>query len=109
MQPVGAPTGHSGFTLSCGWSMASPAAASGSPADADAGAGRRARGPRKPGCTRPDPRRPAYPVADAPNRVWVAGLTQHVTGEGLLYVAVVLDVFSRMLVGWAMGERPVRG
>ena len=71
---------------------------------------------RKPGCTRRDSRRPAYPdrlgrrfVADAPNRVWVADLTQHATGEGWLYVAVVLDVFSRMVVGWAMGERPVAG
>ncbi|MEW6047797.1 MAG: IS3 family transposase [Bacillota bacterium] len=33
-------------------------------------------------------------------------LTQHPTGEGWLYLATVLDAFSRRVVGWAMGERP---
>lgn len=40
-----------------------------------------------------------------PNRLWVADLTQHQTGEGWLYLATVIDAFSRKVVGWAMGER----
>jgi putative transposase len=35
----------------------------------------------------------------------VADLTQHATGEGWLYLSTVLDVFSRRVVGWAMGDR----
>jgi putative transposase len=41
-------------------------------------------------------------VADAPNRLWVADATYVPTAEGCLYLAVVLDVFSRRIVGWAM-------
>lgn len=44
-------------------------------------------------------------TASAPNRLWVADVTQHATDEGWLYVAVVLDAFSRKVVGWAMDER----
>lgn len=44
-------------------------------------------------------------TADAPNKLWVADITQHATGEGWLYVAGVIDVFSRMVVGWSMSER----
>ena len=40
--------------------------------------------------------------APAPNRVWLADITYVGTGEGWLYVALVLDLFSRRLVGWAM-------
>ncbi len=39
-------------------------------------------------------------VADAPNRLWVADLTYVRTHAGWVYVAFVLDVFSRMVVGW---------
>jgi putative transposase len=39
---------------------------------------------------------------DAPDRLWVADITQQWTGEGWLYLAVVLDAFSRRVVGWAM-------
>ncbi len=46
-------------------------------------------------------------TAPAPNRLWVADMTEHGTGEGKLYLAAVIDAFSRMVVGWAMGERPV--
>ena len=69
---------------------------------------------RNRGVTRRDPRRPVDPdrlhrqfVPDAPNRVWVADLTQHRTEEGGLYLATVVDAFSRAVVGWAMGDRPV--
>lgn len=44
-------------------------------------------------------------VADRPNALWVADVTYVATAEGFLYLAVVLDVFSRLLVGWAMDAR----
>jgi len=37
--------------------------------------------------------------ADAPNRLWVAGITQHKTDEGWLYLSVVIDAFARPVVG----------
>jgi len=40
--------------------------------------------------------------AAAPNQLWVADATYLPTDEGFLYLAVVLDVFSRRIVGWAM-------
>ena len=44
-------------------------------------------------------------TAEAPDRRWVADITQHKTSEGWLYLAVVLDLFQRAIVGWAMAER----
>ena len=41
-------------------------------------------------------------VADAPNKKWVADFTYIWTAEGWLYVAVVLDLYSRRVVGWSM-------
>jgi putative transposase len=41
-------------------------------------------------------------TATAPNLLWVADLTYVPTWAGFLYLAVVLDVFSRRVVGWAM-------
>lgn len=56
--------------------------------------------------------RPAHPLAPntldrdftapAPNRKWVADFTYVWTKEGWLYVATVLDLFSRRIVGWSM-------
>lgn len=40
--------------------------------------------------------------AEAPDQLWVADITYVPTWEGFLYLAVVLDVFSRKVVGWAM-------
>lgn len=40
--------------------------------------------------------------AQAPNQKWVADFTCLWTAEGWLYVAVVLDLFSRRVVGWSM-------
>ena len=40
--------------------------------------------------------------ADAPDRIWVADITYIPTWAGFVYLAVVLDVFSRRVVGWAM-------
>jgi putative transposase len=42
--------------------------------------------------------------ADAPNRLWVADITYIPTWAGFLFLAVVLDAFSRRIVGWAMAE-----
>ena len=42
--------------------------------------------------------------ADEPDRLWVADITYVPTWAGFLYLAVVLDAFSRRIVGWAMGH-----
>jgi putative transposase len=66
---------------------------------------------RRHGTTRRDPQ--ASPASDlverdfkptGPNRLWVADITQQRTGEGWLYLAVVLDAFSRRVVGWSMAD-----
>ena len=41
-------------------------------------------------------------IAEKPNRLWVADITYIPTWAGFLYLAVVLDVFSRRIVGWSM-------
>jgi transposase InsO family protein len=59
----------------------------------------------------------AYPVApnvldrkfaveeiDGPDQVWAADITYVPTREGWLYLAIVLDLASRLVVGWSMGE-----
>ena len=40
-----------------------------------------------------------------PNKVWVTDITYVRTHEGWLYLAVVMDLFSRQIVGWSMNER----
>ena len=40
-----------------------------------------------------------------PNRVWAGDLTYVWTTEGWLYLAVILDLYSRRVIGWAMGHR----
>lgn len=57
----------------------------------------------------------SYPIAENilarnfkpahPNRVWVSDITHFATREGWLYLAVVLDLFSRRVVGWSMSTR----
>ena len=47
-------------------------------------------------------------TAPAPNRVWVADFTYCRTWSGFVYVAFIIDVFSRFIVGWhVMTTRPV--
>lgn len=41
-------------------------------------------------------------TADAPDHLWVSDITYIPTGEGWLYLASIVDVFSRRVVGWAM-------
>ena len=43
-------------------------------------------------------------AAECPNQVWLADLTYIPTEEGWLYLAVVLDLFTRKIVGWAMRD-----
>jgi len=66
---------------------------------------------RRQGCTRRDP--DAQPSSDLVNRcfhpdradrLWVMDVTEHPTGEGKVYLAVVLDAFSRRAVGWSIGD-----
>jgi len=49
-------------------------------------------------------RLPQAPPASAPNQIWVADLTYIQTQEGWLYLAAILDLFSRKIVGWAMSS-----
>ncbi|MEN3033303.1 IS3 family transposase, partial [Chromobacterium amazonense] len=44
-------------------------------------------------------------TVDAPNLVWVTDITYIRTHEGWLYLAVVLDLFSRQVIGWSMQPR----
>jgi putative transposase len=64
----------------------------------------------QPTTTRVDPaQRPAENLlgqdfaASAPNRKWAADITYLPTGQGWVYLAVVLDLFSRRIVGWSIG------
>ena len=66
---------------------------------------------RRGGLTRRDPL--ATPAPDlvernftppGPDRLWLADITQQRTDEGWLFVAVILDAFSRRVVGWSMAE-----
>ena len=41
----------------------------------------------------------------APNRVWASDITYVWTREGWLYLAVVIDLYARKVVGWSMGSR----
>jgi putative transposase len=66
---------------------------------------------RRQGCTVRDPHADA--AADlvrrvfnitAPDRLWLADITEHPTWEGKVYLAVVLDAFSRRAVGWSIAD-----
>ena len=62
--------------------------------------------------TRRDPRQPPAPdlvnrrfTADGPNQLWVADMTYVPTWAGFIFLAIVLDVWSRRVIGWAIGEQ----
>jgi putative transposase len=64
-----------------------------------------------PTTTQTDPTRQPAPnhlaqdfTATAPNRKWVTDITYLPTAAGWVYLAVVLDLFSRKVVGWALGN-----
>jgi len=72
----------------------------------------RGRRMRRPRTTRSDHSLPVAPnlldrdfSATAPNQKWLADITYIPTTDGWLYLAVVLDVFSRKIVGWSMQQR----
>jgi transposase InsO family protein len=44
-------------------------------------------------------------AADAPNKKWVTDITYIATYEGWLYLAGILDTYSRKIIGWAMGKQ----
>ena len=63
-----------------------------------------------PNTTKADPNKQPAPnkfdrdfTAPAPNRKWVTDITYLPTTEGWVYLAVVLDLFSRKVVGWSLG------
>ncbi len=41
---------------------------------------------------------------DAPDRLWVQDVTQHRSGEGWVYLAVVIDAWSQRVVGWSIAD-----
>ena len=55
----------------------------------------------KPATTAPNRLRQVF-VATAPDEAWVTDITQIYTHEGWLYIAVVIDLYSRAVVGWSM-------
>ncbi len=64
-----------------------------------------------PTTTKADPSRQPAPntldrdfTAPAPNRKWVSDITYLLTAEGWVYLAVVMDLFSRKVVGWSMAR-----
>jgi len=44
-------------------------------------------------------------TADAPNKTWTGDITYIWTKQGWMYLAVVLDLFNREIVGWSMRKR----
>jgi putative transposase len=45
-------------------------------------------------------------IRERPNQLWVTDITEHPTREGKVYCAVVLDAFSRRVVGWSISHNP---
>jgi putative transposase len=44
-------------------------------------------------------------AADSQNRLWLADITEHCTGEGKLYLCAIKDVFSTRIVGYSIDSR----
>jgi putative transposase len=51
------------------------------------------------------PNRLREAVATRPNQIWVGDITYIKTAEGWLYLAAIMDLYSRRIVGWGMSER----
>ena len=62
------------------------------------------------GCTRRDGTEPSDDLVgrrfdpDGPDRLWVMDVTEHPTGEGKVYLATVIDAYSRRVVGWSIAD-----
>jgi putative transposase len=54
---------------------------------------------------RAEPNRIANLVPERPDQIWVSDITYVATAEGWLYLAVILDLFSRRVVGWKLNEQ----
>ena len=54
--------------------------------------------------TEAEPNRIAGRSPERPDQIWVSDITYVATKEGWLYLAVILDLFSRRVVGWKLGE-----
>jgi putative transposase len=55
--------------------------------------------------SRAEPNRIAKLVPERPDQIWVSDITYVATAEGWLYLAVILDLFSRRVVGWKLDQR----
>ncbi len=60
--------------------------------------------PCKDACVAPDLVQRRF-EASAPNSVWTSDITYILTREGWMYLAVILDLYSRRIVGWELGDR----
>jgi transposase InsO family protein len=47
-------------------------------------------------------------ASSGPDKKWVSDITQFPTAQGWLYLAAVMDLYSRRIVGWAMDQRPTQ-
>ena len=67
---------------------------------------------RRGGCTRPGDGTLSDDLVnrafdpDGPDRLWCMDITEHRSDEGKVYLAVVLDAFSRRVVGWSIADHP---
>jgi putative transposase len=66
---------------------------------------------RRRGCTRRDPEAvPSHDLVNrrftvtGPNKLWVSDITEHPTDTGKVYLGVVLDAFSRRVIGWSIAD-----
>ena len=65
---------------------------------------------RRGGCTRPGDGEVSHDLVnrafdpDGPNKLWVMDVTEHRTGTGKVYLAIVLDAWSRRIVGWSIAD-----
>lgn len=66
---------------------------------------------RRQGCTARDPSASPHPdlvnrqfTVGGPDRLWLTDVTQHRTAQGWVYCAVVLDAWSRRVVGWSIAD-----
>ena len=71
---------------------------------------------RRKGCTIRDPAASPHPdlvnrqfTRPQPDQLWVTDITEHPTREGKVYCAVVLDAFSRRVVGWSIDSSQTAG
>lgn len=70
--------------------------------------------PKKPQTTNSNHKEPVFPNrlpdqrVERPDQVWVADMTYLRVGENWCYLAAILDLFSRRIVGWSVGQSPKR-